>query len=157
MDSLILSFENAISCKSYDELKSRANEILPGKLIFPELPFPDEESIYIYNNIMLISVLIAAPTIINFALLYDFIFKKRRRQLAIMRICGCTPLRAWGICLGECCTVCVPVFLLGIINPWLALALLGILALYLAFSMIMPLLMIGTTTPKQLLQEQSGG
>lgn len=44
-----------------------------------------------------------------------------------------------------------------IINPWLALALLGILALYLAFSMIMPLLMIGTTTPKQLLQEQSGG
>ncbi|MGN0651208.1 MAG: hypothetical protein ACI4KM_12295 [Oscillospiraceae bacterium] len=44
-----------------------------------------------------------------------------------------------------------------IINPWLALALPGILALYLAFSMIMPLLMIGTTTPKQLLQEQSGG
>ena len=41
------------------------------------------------------------------------IFKKRRRQLAIMRICGCTPLRAWGICLGECCVVCVPVFLLG--------------------------------------------
>lgn len=44
-----------------------------------------------------------------------------------------------------------------IINPWLALALLGILALYLVFSMIMPLLMIGTTTPKQLLQERSGG
>lgn len=44
-----------------------------------------------------------------------------------------------------------------IINPWLALALLGILALYLVFSMIMPLLMIGTSTPKQLLQEQSGG
>lgn len=114
MDSFILSFENAVSRKSYDELKRRAGEILPGKLIFPELPFPDEESIYIYNNIMLISVLIAALTIINFALLYDFIFKKRRRQLAIMRICGCTPLRAWGICLGECCVVCVPVFLLGV-------------------------------------------
>lgn len=114
MDSFILSFENAVSRKSYDELKRRAGEILPGKLIFPELPFPDEESIYIYNNIMLISMLIAALTIINFALLYDFIFKKRRRQLAIMRICGCTPLRAWGICLGECCVVCVPVFLLGV-------------------------------------------
>lgn len=38
-----------------------------------------------------------------------------------------------------------------IINPWLAFALLGILALYLVFSMIMPLLMIGATTPKQLL------
>lgn len=43
-----------------------------------------------------------------------------------------------------------------ILNPWLLLTLLGILALYLAFSMIMPLLMIGTSTPKQLLQEQSG-
>lgn len=113
MDSLTFSFENAVSRKSFDELKRRANEILPGKLIFPELPFPDEESIYIYNNIMLISALIAALSVINFALLYDFIFKKRRRQLAIMRICGCTPLRAWGICLGECCAVCVPVFLIG--------------------------------------------
>lgn len=113
MNSFTLSFENAISRKSYDELKRRAGEILPGKLIFPELPFPDEESVYIYNNIMLISALIAALSVINFALLYDFIFKKRRRQLAIMRICGCTPLRAWGICLGECCVVCVPVFLLG--------------------------------------------
>ena len=33
-----------------------------------------------------------------------------------MRICGCTPLRAWGICLGECCVVCVPVFLVGMLT-----------------------------------------
>lgn len=116
MNSLTFSFENAVSRKSYDELTRRASEILPDKLIFPELPFPDEESIYIYNNIMLISALIAALSVINFALLYDFIFKKRRRQLAIMRICGCTPLRAWGICLGECCMVCVPIFLLGMLT-----------------------------------------
>lgn len=116
VDSFILSFDNVISRKSYDEMVQRANEILPGKLIFPELSFPDEESIYIYNNIMLISVLIAALSVINFALLYDFIFKKRRRQLAIMRICGCNTLRAWGICLGECCVVCVPVFLIGMLT-----------------------------------------
>ena len=116
LSSFGLSFENAISRKSYDELKQCANIVLPGKLIFPELPFPDEESIYIYNNIMLISALIAALSVINFALLYDFIFKKRRRQLAIMQICGCTPARSWGICLGECCVVCVPIFLLGMLT-----------------------------------------
>lgn len=44
-----------------------------------------------------------------------------------------------------------------IVNPWLVCSLFGILIFYLIFSMIMPLLMIGTTTPKQLLQEQSGG
>lgn len=38
-----------------------------------------------------------------------------------------------------------------IVNPWLVYSLLGILTLYLVFSMIMPLLMIGATTPKQLL------
>lgn len=96
VNSLTFSFENAISRTSYDELTRRASEILPEKLIFPELPFPDEESIYIYNNIMLVSVLIAALGVINFALLYDFIFQKRRRQLAIMRICGCTPIQMWG-------------------------------------------------------------
>ena len=71
---------------------------------------------YIYNNIMMISVLIAVLSVINFAMLYNFIFKKRSRQLSIMRICGCTPLRAWGICLGECCVVCVPVFLVGMLT-----------------------------------------
>lgn len=65
---------------------------------------------------MMISVLIAVLSVINFAMLYNFIFKKRSRQLAIMRICGCTPLRAWGICLGECCVVCVPVFLVGMLT-----------------------------------------
>ena len=116
INSVTLSFENAISHKSYNELKSRADELLPGKLIFPELPFPDEESIYIYNNIMFISILIAALSVINFALLYDYIFKKRRRQFAIIRICGCTPTRVWSICIGECCTICVPIFLLGILT-----------------------------------------
>lgn len=44
-----------------------------------------------------------------------------------------------------------------IINPQLALSVVTIILLYLVFSMIMPLLMIGAATPKQLLQEQSGG
>ena len=116
IDSLTWSFNNVISRSNYNEMVQRANEMIPGKLIFPELPFPDAESIYIYNNIMMISVLIAALSVINFAMLYNFIFRKRSRQLAIMRICGCTPLRAWGICLGECCVVCVPVFLVGMLT-----------------------------------------
>ena len=41
-----------------------------------------------------------------------------------------------------------------IMNSWLVFALLGILALYLVFSMIMPLLMLRSTTPKALLQSE---
>lgn len=110
------TFEHIMTRKVYQELIDTANEIIPGKLIFPELTLPDSESVYIYNNIMMISVFIAALTIINFAFLYNFIFGKRRRQLAIMRICGCTAARSRIICLGECCLICVPVFLVGMLT-----------------------------------------
>lgn len=111
-----IEFENPITRKKYDELVERANEMIPGKLIFPEYEGTDEETIYIYSNIMMISVLIAALVIVNFAFLYRFIFGKRRRQLAIMRICGCTAARARAICLGECIVICVPVFLAGMLT-----------------------------------------
>lgn len=116
MNTIGISFENNINRKTYDILKNTADEVIPNKLKFPDLNFPDSETIYIYNNVMVISVLIAALTIINFAFLYNFIFNKRKRQLAIMRICGCTSIRAWAICLGECFAVCVPVFLIGILT-----------------------------------------
>lgn len=113
---LSFSFEKPVTRKNYNELVERAEEVIPGKLIFPEFSAPDEESMYIYNNIMMISVLIAVLVIINFAFLYSFIFGKRRRQLAVMRICGCTAAQAWAICLGECIAICVPVFFVGMLT-----------------------------------------
>lgn len=238
VDSFTLSFENAISRKSYDELKHRASEILPGKLNFPELPFPDEESIYIYNNIILASSIAlnrlypnveammdsafflyddmtegeTAQTLRNAAGLSPIItiqlsemnanskayLREQLLQLlpivvvllilvivssvsvsaisARQRLNDYAKFYILGLRWKQCAAVSlfqslvISIVLLAaakltplsdvimiIINPWLLLALPGILALYLAFSMIMPLLMIGTTTPKQLLQEQSGG
>ena len=107
-------FKKNITNLQYAELKDLANEVIPGKLLFPELNIIDDESIYLYNNIMLISALIAVLTIINFAFLYNFIFRKRRRQLAVMRICGCTKMRALWVYMGECGLICIPTFLIGI-------------------------------------------
>ena len=116
LGSVSISFEKTMTKRIYNTLIDTANEVIPGKLDFPELELPDKESLYIYRNIMLISVFIAALTIVNFAFLYNFIFSKRKRQIAIMRICGCTAARAVGICLGECCILCVPVFLAGMLT-----------------------------------------
>ncbi len=106
-------FENTVTRKKFNMFEDTAAKVIPGKLEFDGTSVPDSDSVYIYNNIMMLSVLIAALTIINFAFLYNFIFKKRSRQLAIMRICGCTRGKAWAICLGECIFLCVPVFLVG--------------------------------------------
>lgn len=116
IDYFAMIFEKTMTQSQYDELKSTAEEVIPGVLIFPEMELPDEESIHIYNNMMIVSVLIAALTIINFAFLYSFILGKRTRTLAIMRICGCTEGRAWGICLGECCLICIPTFIIGVLT-----------------------------------------
>ena len=120
-----IRFERTMTKKIYSELIETANEVIPGKLEFPELALPDRESLYIYNNIMIISVFVAALTIVNFAFLYYYIFGKRRRTLVIMRICGCSAARAVGICLGECCLICVPMFLAGMFTyiPFMKLVL----------------------------------
>ncbi len=112
----ILSFERPVTRKQYDELVRVAEKVLPGTFVFPEQEFVDEESVYIYNNMIVVSILIAALTIINFAFLYSFILQKRAKTLAIMRICGCTRGGAWWICMGECCLICIPVFLVGMLT-----------------------------------------
>ena len=106
-------FDKNIDRKRYDMLKETAEEIIPGKLVFPELPFPDNSSMYLYRNIMLISALIAALSVLNFVMLYHFILQQRSRKLAIFRLTGCTGARAARMYLGECLTVGVPVYLLG--------------------------------------------
>ena len=116
LNRVSIKFEKPITKKTYRTLIDTANEVIPGKLSFPELELPDSDSLYIYHNIMMISVFIAALTIVNFAFLYNFIFGRRKRQLAIMRICGCTAGRAVRICLGECIMLCVPVFLAGMLT-----------------------------------------
>ena len=111
--NVAFSFDKIVTHKKFDALKDAASKTVPGKLLFEAEGLPDNDSVYIYNNIMMLSVLIAALTIINFAFLYNFIFKKRSRQLAIMRICGCTRAKALIVCLGECVFLCVPIFLIG--------------------------------------------
>ncbi|MBQ8515339.1 MAG: FtsX-like permease family protein [Ruminococcus sp.] len=112
-DIVILSFDNVINKPVYEELKMQADTVIPEKLIFPELDLPDPDSITLYNNIILISLLIAVLSLLNFAMLYHFVLEKRSRDLAIMRICGCTKRRALLIYLGECAVLSVPVYLIG--------------------------------------------
>lgn len=110
---LAFLFHQNITSTQYNDLVRQAQNQIPGVLIFEELDLPDSETVYLYNNIMLIAGLIAVLAVINFAALYHFIVAKRMRQIAVMRICGCTVGKAFAICLGECCALCIPTYLLG--------------------------------------------
>lgn len=107
------SFCNNITRSQYEELIQTAEQVLPNTLSFPVLKFPDNETIYLYQNIMFISVLIAVLSSINFAMLYLYIIKKRIRDLSIFRICGCSKSEVVRISLGECAVISIPIYLLG--------------------------------------------
>lgn len=113
--NVYIDFEKPVTRSQYTELVNTAERVLPGVLVFSAQEFTDDQSILIYRNMIAVAVLVAALTIVNFAVLYCFILKKRSRTLAIMRICGCTKSRAERICLGECCLICIPSFLLGML------------------------------------------
>lgn len=110
----ITFFEN-VTRKEYDEIVSVSSEYIPDAFIFPELELPDNDTIYMYNNIIFIAVFISIITIINFGMLYMFILKKRSNEIAIIRLCGATKLKTVMIFLSECLAINIPVFLLGII------------------------------------------
>lgn len=111
--SITMRFEKPITKSQYDELYAAAQRVVPDVFVFPEMELADEQNIFIYNNMLAVSVLVAVLTIINFAFLYSFILQRRGRTLAIMRMCGCTRGQAFGICMGECCLICIPTFLIG--------------------------------------------
>lgn len=108
-------FDRNIRKSEYDTMRTLAEEMMPGVLVFPELPFPDNDSMYLSRNIMLISALIAVLSVLNFVMLYHFILQRRSRSLAIFRMTGCTAFKAVRMYLGECFLLGIPVYLLGLL------------------------------------------
>lgn len=107
------TFTNTLTRSTYEKLKNTARETLSDKLIFPELLLPDDDYLALYRNIILISVLVAAVSVLNFAMLYLFIIRKRRNSLAVMRLCGAPEWQTALIYLGECIIITIPAFVLG--------------------------------------------
>lgn len=109
-----IMFYHNVTRAQYNELTSVAEEIIPGKLIFDDLQFPDSDTVYLYNNIILIAILISLVSAINFSMLYLYLVKKRSHELSVFRICGCTKSKAVHYYLGECILISVPTYFVGI-------------------------------------------
>ena len=107
------NFPELITRPLYEDLIGAANETIPNKLIFPELQLPDDDVFSLYRNIILISVMVAIVSVMNFAMLYLFMIRKRRNALAVMRLCGARKMQVARLYLSECIVITVPMFFLG--------------------------------------------
>lgn len=107
------SFEKNITKSAYENMVDTAEAIIPRKLIFPEMDFPDNDTLAAYNNMIYIAIILSVISVVNYAVLYYFILQKRQRKLSIMRISGCTKKYAVLMYLGECAIIVLPCYATG--------------------------------------------
>lgn len=113
IDQVGFSFDKNITKSAYENMTDVAEMIIPGKLIFPEMDFPDNDTIAAYNNMIYIAVILSVISVVNYAVLYYFILQKRQRKLSIMRISGCTKKHAALMYLSECAIIVLPSYAIG--------------------------------------------
>lgn len=111
----MITFDSAPKRSTYENIKNTAMEIIPNKLIFPDLKLPDDDLVSLYKTMILISAFVAVLSVMNFAMLYLFIIRKRKNSLAVMRLCGIRKSQAAAIYLGECLILSVPAFTMGML------------------------------------------
>lgn len=110
VNNITFVFDKFITRSQYDEIKEKMSNAFKDIADIPNLDIPESEQYYLYNTVIIISVMIALLSAINFAVLYRYILSKRLKSLAIFRICGCSVGKALGIFLSECMIITIPVF-----------------------------------------------
>lgn len=113
LDGIGFIFYKNITRKQYQEITKVSQDIAPDVLIFEELQFPDEDTIMLYNNIIMISAFISIISAVNIACVYSYLIRKRSRDIAIMKMIGCTRKKLIIIYLGESMTLAVTVYAVG--------------------------------------------
>ena len=78
LTSTFISFNSAVSVKTYNQIRNIFNNYMGDKAIFEEIKMLDKETYYTYKTVILISVFIALIAAINFMILYRYIINKKK-------------------------------------------------------------------------------
>lgn len=115
LTSTLISFNSAVSVKTYNQIRDVFNNYMGDKAVFEEIRTIDKDTYYTYKTVILISVFIALIATINFMILYRYIMSTRKRTTAIFRILGLTPAKLNFMNMSECIILIVPFFILGMV------------------------------------------
>lgn len=107
---MIVHFEKTITWSQYNEVREMFEQSFGNAVTVSDLDISESENYYLYNTIIVISILIALLAAINFAVLYNYILFKRTKKLAVFRICGCTKTKAFTMFISECMMLMIPLF-----------------------------------------------
>lgn len=82
-----------------------------GIIEFEQPQINDVSDIALNNNLIMMSVLISIISGVNYASLYKYILLKRKKELAVFRLCGCSLMRVIVIYLAECFFITTSVYI----------------------------------------------
>jgi len=120
LTGFLMMFDQNITRTMYNDIIEHAQMYIPDAFAFEDLNFPDTETLYIYNNTIIISVVLALLSLLNFAAIYSFIISSRKKELSIFRIVGFTKNKIASAIILECSVLSFPMFLLGtVLFDWL--------------------------------------
>ncbi len=105
-------FDYPPTSKQYNDIADTFKNILGDRAVLnPPEPY-SRENYYLYDTIIMVSVMIAVAASVNITVLYYYILIKRQKSLAIFMLCGCTKKKAVLMYLGESLLLTVPLFVL---------------------------------------------
>jgi len=113
VNSITMTFDSIMTRTQYNELKEITAAYWNGSVVMPNLKILDNQEIYKYNTVMVIAVVISLIAALNIAILYRYILLKRKKDIAVFRICGCTRFKAALIYVGECLCLIIPFYILS--------------------------------------------
>lgn len=110
-------FTAKLTTSEYEQVIGVYKKYFPDvEIQLATLELVDTEDIYYYNTNMWISVLIAAISAINLALIMNYILTRRRKTLAIFRITGCSANKARQIYVAEIMLILNVLFLICLVS-----------------------------------------
>ncbi len=116
MLDLDIYFKEGLSKETFARLSETTNAHFGDLVTIDKTPTIDRDSIYTYKTVMIIAVLIALISALNFMILYRYILNRRKKKTAVYRLCGLTTGRASRYNMVECLIITIPVYLLGMLT-----------------------------------------
>lgn len=113
-EKIIFHFRKSVRQEQYDAVAEKAKQILGDRAVVELASLPDDDAVYLYNTIIIVTIFITFVSAINFAILYRYILSSRKQSLMVYRICGMSFGRVVLLYLGECVALAVPAYLMGI-------------------------------------------
>lgn len=111
-DLLVFSYDVPVTHEQYTQLKNLVEAQYPELLTVKEIDFEKKDTDY-FNLMLIISALIAVISLVNTAIMFRYVLMKRRKQIAVFRLCGCPNMSLLKNFISEVMLMIIPSGIIG--------------------------------------------